>query len=256
MKSNNPFATHGITHLSHSSINTWLTDPARFIADKLFGIRDRGSASMHRGTATEFGLALKYTEEAWEIDLDIVESKYNQLCQDDLIDVEDDRRCKEKEQLKEYSNILNKHFDYSNLIYYQKKIEITLEDLPVPLIGYIDFLFEDTIVDLKTTARMPSKASDANKRQMALYNMAYPEYQCNVVYASPKAYSKFVIDNEEIKYHQKQIKSVAFGLMKFLAISDDKEELASIIHPNYDSWTWSEYYKEQSRNKIKQWSYK
>ena len=103
---------------------------------------------------------------------------------------------------------------------------------------------------------MPSKPTDANKRQMALYHMAYPEHQCNVVYASPKAYQTFLIDYEEIKYHQRQIKSVAFGLMKFLAISDDKEELASIIHPNYDSWTWSDYLKEQSSKKIKQWSYK
>ena len=98
--------------------------------------------------------------------------------------------------------------------------------------------------------------TDANKRQMALYHMAYPEHQCNVVYASPKAYQTFLIDYEEIKYHQRQIKSVAFGLMKFLAISDDKEELASIIHPNYDSWTWSDYLKEQSSKKITQWSYK
>ena len=34
MKSNNPFAIHGINHLSHSSLNTWLQDPARFIARK------------------------------------------------------------------------------------------------------------------------------------------------------------------------------------------------------------------------------
>ena len=52
------------------------------------------------------------------------------------------------------------------------------------------------------------------------------------------------------EYYQKQLKSVAFGLMKFLAISNDKEELASIIHPNYDSWTWSEYLKEQSSKKL------
>ena len=256
MNRNNPFAIHGIHHLSHSSINTWLTDPARFIADKLFGVRDKGSASMHRGTATEFGLSQKYTDEAWEIDLEVVGTKFEQLCQDDLIDVDDERRIKEKENLKEYCNILNKHFDFQNMVDYQKKIEITFEDLPVPLIGYIDFIFEETIIDLKTTGRMPSKPTDANKRQMALYHMAYPEHQCNVVYASPKAYQTILIDYEEIKYHQRQIKSVAFGLMKFLAISDDKEELASIIHPNYDSWTWSDYLKEQSSKKITQWSYK
>ena len=67
MKSNNPFAIHGIKHLSHSSLNTWLQDPARFIADKLFGLRDKGSASMHRGTSVEFGLAQRYVDEDFQI---------------------------------------------------------------------------------------------------------------------------------------------------------------------------------------------
>ena len=255
MNRNNPFAVHGITHLSHSSLNTWLTDPARFIADKLFGIRDIGSASMHRGTSTEFGLAHKYTEDAWEIDEDVVLQKFEQLCQDSLIDVADERRNKEKQALKEYNNILNQHFDYILLEDYQKKIEVTFDDIPVPIIGYIDFIFKDIIVDLKTTGRMPSKPTDANKRQMAIYSLAYPDYRADVFYASPKAFNKFIIDENEIKLHQKQIHSLAIGLMKFLAISDDKEELASIIHPNYDSWTWSEYMKEQSSKNIKQWSY-
>ena len=255
MQSNNPFATHGIKHLSHSSLNTWLQDPARFIADKLFGLRDKGSASMHRGTSVEFGLAQKYINEDFQIDDSVTENKFNQLCQDSLIDVVDDRRMKEADMLKNYSNMLNQQFDYSDMEDYQTKIEVTFEDLPVPIIGYIDFIFKDVIVDLKTTARMPSKPTEANKRQMAIYSLAYPNYRADVFYASPKATNKFIIDEADIKKHQKQIHSLAIGLMKFLSISDDKEELASIIHPNYDAWTWSEYMKEQSSKNIKQWSY-
>ena len=254
MNRNNPFEIHGINHLSHSSINTWLQDPAKFIADKLFNIRDIGSASMHRGTAIEFGLSKRYEDMAWEIDNTIVEQKFEQLCQDDLIDVTDEKRIKEKSQLKEYANKLNQEFKYDNLVEYQKRIEISFEDIPVPFIGFVDFVFEEAIIDLKTTARMPSKETESNKRQMALYSMAYPNHKANLVYVSPKAYSKFLISEKDIEYYQKQIKSVAFGLMKFLAISNDKEELASIIHPNYDSWTWSENLKEKSKL-IKQWSY-
>ena len=84
MNRNNPFEIHGINHLSHSSINTWLQDPAKFIADKLFNIRDIGSASMHRGTAIEFGLSKKYEDMAWEIDNTIVEQKFEQLCQEKI----------------------------------------------------------------------------------------------------------------------------------------------------------------------------
>ena len=142
MNRNNPFEIHGINHLSHSSINTWIQDPAKFIADKLFNIRDIGSASMHRGTAVEFGLSKRYEHMAWEIDNTIVEQKFEQLCQDDLIDVTDEKRIKEKSQLKEYTNKLNQEFKYDNLIEYQKRIEISFEDIPVPFIGFVDFVFE------------------------------------------------------------------------------------------------------------------
>ena len=156
MNRNNPFEIHGINHLSHSSINTWIQDPAKFIADKLFNIRDIGSASMHRGTAVEFGLSKRYEHMAWEIDNTIVEQKFEQLCQDDLIDVTDEKRIKEKSQLKEYTNKLNQEFKYDNLIEYQKRIELSFEDIPVPFIGFVDFVFEEAFIDLKTTARMPS----------------------------------------------------------------------------------------------------
>ena len=255
MKKNNPFDVHGIGHLSHSSLNTWLQDPAKFIAEKLFLIRDKGSASMHRGTAIEFGLSQSYNDDSWQIDNTVVEQKFDQLCQDDLIDVDDYKRTKERDALKEYANQLNREFTYPNLVDYQKKIEIQFEDIPVPVIGYIDFIFEEAIVDLKTTARMPSNVTDANKRQMAIYNLAYPNLKANVCYASPKNYTKFLITEDEIKLHQKQVKALAFGLMKFLSISDDKEELASIIHPNYDMWTWSDYMKEQSSKTIQSWRY-
>ena len=33
---------------------------------------------------------------------------------------------------------------------YQEKVEVKFDDLPVPVIGYIDFRFKDKIVDLKT----------------------------------------------------------------------------------------------------------
>ena len=55
------------------------------------------------------------------------------------------------------------NFKYKNLESYQQKVEVQLDDLPIPIIGYIDFLFKDTIVDLKTTVRMPSKPRGTNE---------------------------------------------------------------------------------------------
>ena len=44
MRSNNSFKTHNISHLSPSSINTYITDPPQWIMRYLFGIRSAGGA--------------------------------------------------------------------------------------------------------------------------------------------------------------------------------------------------------------------
>jgi hypothetical protein len=111
--------------------------------------------------------------------------------------------------------------------------------------GYIDFRFKDKIVDLKTTTRMPSKPTEAQKRQMAFYSMAYPKNSIDLFFATPKDYRKFTLDN--LSVYKKQLKKVAFSIQKFLSISDDKHELASLVYPNYDSWTWNYKLKQEAK---------
>ena len=103
--------------------------------------------------------------------------------------------------------------------------------------GYIDFLFKDTIVDLKTTNRMPSRPTEAQKRQMALYSMAYPKNSVDLFFASPREHKKFTLKN--LSAYKKQLVKVALSIQKFLSISNDKHELASFVYPNLDSWMWS-----------------
>lgn len=117
--------------------------------------------------------------------------------------------------------------------------------------GYVDFLFKDKIVDLKTTNRMPSKPTEAQKRQMALYSMAYPDKKADLFFVSPKQHRVFTLSS--ITKYKKQLKKVAFSIQKFLSISEDRHELASLIHPNFDKWEWSEDMKKEAE---KIWSIK
>ena len=41
MKSNNPFQTHNIGHLSPSSINSFIADPCLWVMRYLFNIREK-----------------------------------------------------------------------------------------------------------------------------------------------------------------------------------------------------------------------
>ena len=97
---------------------------------------------------------------------------------------------------------------------------------------------------------MPSKPTEAQKRQMALYSMAYPKSGVDLFFASPKEHKVFTLKN--LSAYKKQLTKVAFGIQKFLSVSDDKHEIASLTYPNLDSWLWTGMKDEA--NKI--WSLK
>ena len=248
MRSNDPFKAHGINYLSPSSINTYINDTSLWVARYLFKIKSSSGASAVRGIATEFVLADKY--EKGVFDYNLLDVKFMSLCAESGIDLGDIKTAKEKNLLKDFGSIIDENFDYKNLEAYQEKVEVPIDDMPVPIIGYIDFRFKDKIVDLKTSTRMPTRPTEAQKRQMALYSMAYPNSSVDLFFATPKEHKRFTLKN--LTLYKKQLHKVALSIQKFLSISDDKHELASFMYPNLDSWLWSGM-KEEA-NKI--WSVK
>ena len=248
MRSNDPFKAHGINYLSPSSINTYINDTSLWVARYLFKIKSSSGASAVRGIATEFVLADKY--EKGVFDYNLLDVKFMSLCVESGIDLGDIKTAKEKNLLKGFGSVIDENFDYENLEAYQEKVEVPIDDMPVPIMGYIEFRFKDKIVDLKTSTRMPTRPTEAQKRQMAMYSMAYPNSSVDLFFATPKEHKKFTLNN--LTLYKKQLRKVALSIQKFLSISDDKHELASLMYPNLDSWLWSGM-KEEA-NKI--WSVK
>ncbi len=70
-------------------------------------------------------------------------------------------------------------------------------------------------------------------------------------YVTKKEALSFKVQNVEQRLNE--VIKISFGLQKFLSISDDAFELASILYPNYDDWRWNEEMKKQS---TKIWSNK
>ena len=243
MLSNNPFAVHGINYLSPSSINTYINDNALWVARYLFGVKSSSGASAVRGIATEAALADKYEKKTF--DFKYLDMHFMSLCAESGIDLGDTKTAKEKKLLEGFGKVIDENFNYDNLEAYQEKVSVQLDDLPVPIIGYIDFRFADKIVDLKTTTRMPTRPTEAQKRQMALYSMAYPKSSVDLFFASPKEYKVFTLKN--LSVYKKQLERVALGIQKFLSVSNDKHEIASLTYPNLDSWLWTGMKEEASK---------
>ena len=80
---------------------------------------------------------------------------------------------------------------------------------------------------------------------MALYSMAYPKNSVDLFFASPKEHKIFTLKN--LSVYKKQLERVALGIQKFLSVSNDKHEIASLTYPNLDSWLWTGMKEEASK---------
>ena len=247
MKSNNPFEAHNIEHLSPSKINLWVADPALFVGTYLCGMKGSFGVGAFRGTAVEHALEKKLSNKDFPqkaID-EFLYGSFDKECLEHDIAENDDKLIKERTALELYYNVaLETYADFGTPTHYQQKVYFQHEDLPIPFLGYIDFMYEDSIRDLKTVGVRPSKFSEAHQRQLAVYSYAYPDKEMWCDYVTKREAVSFKLQNPKEKF--KEVMRICFGLQKFLSISNDAFELASMLHPNYDDWRWSEDMKQQS----------
>ena len=242
---NNPFTVHKIDHLSASSINLWVTDPCRWCLKYLMKIDSDYGASAQRGHIIEWAL------ERWLAKGDIVTAKeledlFIKHLIDKQIDVEAGKAVEEiKNLMPYYEMVKHKYNDYPNLVNYQEKLEVQYGDLPIPIIGYIDFVFDDFILDLKTTSKMPSICPETVKRQMAVYSMVYTDRPMVVDFVTPKKYQTFKLD--ELQLYRRQVYDICMGLMRFLGTSDSPLQLTQSFHPNFDHWAWDDKMKNEAK---------
>jgi hypothetical protein len=121
----------------------------------------------------------------------------------------------------------------------QHKIEIALDGLPIPVIGYLDlfYLKKKLIIELKTQFRLPSKISAAHARQGAIYNHAHPDCEVLFAYVTPK---KFIVHKlESYQTHLESVRQIAIRMERFLRLSKDPHELAALLVPDFENFMWN-----------------
>lgn len=243
----NAFEHYKIDHLSASSLNLYAAEPALWVMERLIGLKSSGSAIMARGKAAETGVHLALMRPNLTIDAAIAEAlrEYDR----EMALVPDARREDEKQQIPGYiKHAVEELRQYGIPTAYQDKISVTLEGVPVPIIGYIDWRFDQhsIVVDLKTSERLPSGISNAHGRQGALYANAHGNYGMRFAYVKPtpskkdgKAVAIYEMSGDERRTHLNALKQIAIRLHRFLSLSKDSHELAGLVCPNYESFYWS-----------------
>lgn len=241
---NNPFTIHKINHLSPSSINLWVNDPCRWCLKYLMKIDSDYGASAQRGHIIESALE-KLISKGEVVTQKELEAIFVKNMIDKQIDVEAGKAVEEIKNLMSYYTVAAENCKYSNLVNYQERVEVQYGDLPIPIIGFIDFVFDDFILDLKTTSKMPSNCPETVKRQMAVYSMVYTDRKMIVDYVTPKKYQTFQLD--ELQLYRRQVYDICMGLMRFLSTSDSPLQLTQSFHPNFDHWAWDDKMKNEAK---------
>lgn len=246
----NAFERHGIGHLSASSLNLWAAEPALWIMERLLGRRVAPGLPAARGKAVEAGVNAGLFDPGLAVEACVAEAE--RIFDRETALNPDPRRDEERRKLAGYvGGALAELRQYGppDADGYQGKVEIRLDDIPVPVIGFVDWRFSGhgLIVDLKTTERLPSAIGAGHGRQGAVYAAAHGNFGMRFAYAKPSAgkgdgrqVQVLQMSGDEVRAHLTALRLIALALGRFLALSHDARELSGLIVPDFDSFFWSD----------------
>ena len=234
----NPFEAHGIEHLSPSSCNTFIASPAMFVLQKCLKRSMPVGAAAFRGTAVEHGvsLGLNGTSEA-----DAIKAAQDNFSALSALS-SDPRRDKEADSIADMVKVaLAELRGYGPPTSSQGHVSYEVEGLAVPLIGYYDFEWENhgVLTDLKTSHALPSAIKINHARQVALYRACRGDnLSARVTYVTSKKSATYALENP--REHIATLGKIALAVQKFLSVSSDPMELASMVVPDVDSFYFND----------------
>ena len=243
----NPFERHGIDHLSPSALNLWAAAPALWIMERLLGRRSPIGAPAARGRAVEHGIHQGLIDPTLSPN-DCVAAAERAFNREMALNPDERREAEAKNLAGYVAHGLEELRQYGVPSAYQEKVEVMLGAVPVPVIGYIDWRFDQhgLIVDLKTAERLPSSIGAAHGRQAALYARAHGNYGSRLAYVKPskgkkdgRAVAVYELSAEDVRRHLDALTQIAVRLGRFLTLSGDAHELAGLLVPDYDRFYWN-----------------
>lgn len=240
----NAFEKHGITHLSASSVNLFIAQPALWCVSYLMKRRTPVGPAAHRGTAIEAGVEAGLFDPVMPVEecQKIAQAKFHgltRLSADARIEKEratiDGSVAHAVAELRQYGTPETTD-DGSR----QHKIMRTIPGLAVPVMGYLDFWFPNhgIIVDLKSTSKIPSVISEAHARQGAVYAGEGGNTQVRMAYVSAKKIAVYVV--QDVDMHMASFMQAAKAIESLLSLSDDGEKLTRCFAPDLASFYWGD----------------
>lgn len=250
----NAFQKWGISHLSASSLNAYIAEPAMWVMRYVYKVKSE-SAAMFRGTAIEKALCDSLRQNAGvEACIHTAEFLFDSECERAKFPLGHPDVVKERSAIRPMIES-----GYVGLIplaeegmQFQKRVEIDI-GAGVPLIGYADIV-GSKIYELKTILRMPSDAGSlkrAHLRQAAIYSV-HEGKPAELCYIAPpvksgahQGFKLFPVENPE--QYLADLRRAALSLGRVLDLTGNVQELTEIVFPDYDRFQWDAESVKQAR---------
>lgn len=224
---------------SPSSLNLFCASPSMFILERILGIRQPVGVPAHRGTAVEAGVTVGLLDQSASLETCTAAAfkKYDQI----TALSSDKRRQEYRDTIPDMvKSALEELRPYGVPSHVQQFVEWRPEGLKYPIVGYLDFRWEQhgIVDDLKTTEKLPSSIKIPHARQVALYaTMTGDNVDARLTYTTPKKRATYRLENT--REHLKALHEIALRCEAFLALSDDPEFFTKIIVPDLESFYWN-----------------
>jgi hypothetical protein len=227
-----PFTRHGIDHLSASSLNLWKASPGLFARRYVAGVRDEGNAATWRGTAVENGYAayLRGAPVADALKVALRAFQFNALGEiTPEIEAEAENVAPMLMQAVAYGKP-------EMLLATQIRVEHWFENIPIPVIGFVDFAFEGLDLDLKTTKACPSEPRGDHVRQVSLYRAARKRAG-GLLYVTAKKKAFYQVDDALMARALEELEEDARSLLHFLDAFPDRASVCRALPIDWEHWS-------------------
>jgi RecB family exonuclease len=178
-----PFERHGLTHLSPSSLALYRNSPALWIVRYLFGVRDVETPFSWRGKAVERAVSAVLFDGAEDDEaIEVALAAFEREAQGEVSPQASRERAGIPGMVRRAAWIFRK---FGKPLSQQHRVEVWIDGVEVSVLGFADFLYDNMVIDLKTTFAIPSKPRIDHEVQVTMYADALTRHP-GLVYVSPR----------------------------------------------------------------------
>ena len=185
-----------LAHYSPSQVRLFLDEPALWFLRYYGGVFGDVGPKAWRGTAVGKALemSLAHPSKPFSEILQFGLISFDQQAEGEISDAIEIESAKIKLMLEQLQEPMGK---FSGYLGAEICAETMVDNVELPVLGYVDYAFDEVDVEVKTTDRCPSKPRLNHVRQVAFYNKARNRPQ-TIIYATPKRYAVYEISQSDL----------------------------------------------------------